>query len=354
MTSSVPTGSLGPSRRDEISERGTSIPRGAGRLKILVTGASGFVGGSFVARFRDRPELEIHGVGRRTLDRPAYTALDLSRPIDPAALPFRPDVVLHAAARAAPWGTEEEYRRDNVDATRNVIDFCRRVGAPRLVYVSSSSVFYRPGPQLGLTEDSPIGPRFVNRYAATKAAGEAMVREYPGAWLIVRPRAVFGPGDTVLFPRLLDAARSGKLPLFVERGPEAIGDLIYIDTLADYLLQAVTRSELYSAYNLTNAQPVPIQSFLLDLFRRLDLPAPKKKVSVRTAMLAAGLTEAAWRLLRLRGEPPITRFGVGVFAWSKTFDVSRALADLGPPSVSIEEGLEAFVRWQRAQAEGAP
>jgi nucleoside-diphosphate-sugar epimerase len=315
--------------------------------RILVTGASGFVGGRFVARFRDRPDLLLHGVGRRALPDPGYTAVDLSRPFD---LAFEPDVVIHAAARAAPWGTAAEYHRDNVEATRQVIDFCRRSPRrPRLIYVSSSSVFYRPGPQLGLTESSPIGPRFVNRYAASKYEGEQRVREYDGPWLIVRPRAVFGPGDTVLFPRLLAAAKAGRLPLFVgdpQAGP-AIGDLIYIDTLADYLLRAVERPALTGAYNLTNAEPVAIQAFLLDLFARLGLPAPRRRVAIRTALWAAGLTEAAWAFLRLRGEPPITRFGVGVFAWSKTFDVRRALADLGPPSVPIAAGVEAFVRWVR-------
>jgi nucleoside-diphosphate-sugar epimerase len=316
-------------------------------LKILVTGASGFVGGSFLVRFRGRADLTLHGVGRRALADRDYTALDLSRPFE---LPFRPDVVIHGAARASPWGKAAEYHRDNVETTRQVIDFCLRNGLPRLIYMSSSSVFYRQGPQLGLTEESPIGPRFVNRYAETKHAGELQVRDYPGPWLIVRPRAVFGPGDTVLFPRLLAAARSGKLPLFVG-GEPAVGDLIYIDTLTDYLLTAATRADLHGAYNLTNAQPVPIQEFLLDIFAQLGLPAPRRRVSIRAAMLAAGLTEGVWRLLRLRGEPPVTRFGVGVFAWSKTFDVRKAVTDLGPPSVSIADGVEAFVRWQRRQME---
>jgi len=318
-------------------------------LKILVTGASGFVGGSFAARFRDRADLAIHGIGRRPLNDPGYTSCDLSRPFE---VPFRPDVVIHAAARASPWGTAAEYRRDNVETTARVIDFCKRNGLPRLIYVSTSSVFYRPGSQLGLTEESPIGPRFINRYAATKYEGERLVRDYPGAWLIVRPRAVFGPGDTVLFPRILTAARQGRLPLFVGNEP-AVGDLIYIETLTDYLLTAATRADLRGTYNLTNAQAVPIQEFLLAIFARLGLPAPRRRVSIRSAMMAAGLAEAVWRTFRLRGEPPVTRFGVGVFAWSKTFDVRKALADFGPPSVSIEEGVERFIHWQRAQLEKA-
>jgi 2-alkyl-3-oxoalkanoate reductase len=66
-------------------------------------------------------------------------------------------------------------------------------------------------------------------------------------------------------------------------------------------------------------------------------------------MRAARVSEAIYRLLRLPGEPPVTRFGVGVFAWSKTFDVSRAVAAFGPPSVTLESGVDRFVAWQKAQ-----
>jgi nucleoside-diphosphate-sugar epimerase len=129
-----------------------------------------------------------------------------------------------------------------------------------------------------------------------------------------------------------------------------VGDLIYIDTLCDYLHAAVNNSEVSGrALNLTNNQPVAIWPFLLDVFERLGLPRPTRRVSLRSAMLGARVSEGLYRLLRLPGEPPITRFGVGVFAWSKTFDVSRALATFGPPSVSLEEGVERFVAWQRQQ-----
>lgn len=316
-------------------------------MKILVTGASGFVGGAYVRRVRGRDGLIVHGVGRRRLDDRDYTAVDLTRPFD---LEFEPDVVLHAAARSSPWGTRADYQRQNVDATRHVIDYCQRHGSPRLVYVSSSSVFYRDGHQIGMTENFPIGPRFVNDYAATKYEGERLVRAYRGEWAIVRPRAVFGPGDTVLFPRILAAARRGRLPIIDNGGAPAIGDLIFIDTLSDYLHAAVTSPHAVGrALNLTNNQPVAILPFLLDVFDRLGLPRPTRRVSLRSAMIAARASEAVYRLLRLRGEPPVTRFGVGVFAWSKTFDVSRTLEAFGPPSVTLEQGVELFVAWQRAE-----
>lgn len=316
---------------------------------LLVTGASGFVGSSFMRRFAARQDLSLHGIGRR-LDaglpsQVVYHPLDLSQPFD---LPLCPDVVIHAAARAAPWGTRAEFERQNIDATRHVIEFCRTHGKPRLIYLSSSSVFYQNRHQTNLHEDSPIGPEFVNLYAETKYAGELLVKEYEGEKTILRPRAVFGPGDTVLFPRILRAAREGKLPVFQTTTP-AVGDLIYIDTLCDYIMRTCEAEKLAPAYNLTNAEPVRITDFLLKVLRELNLPEPKRSISINTAWMAAGIIEQAYRLLRLRGEPPVTRFGVSVFAYSKTFNPSRTISDLGLPSVSVSEGLRRFIAWQKDQ-----
>ncbi|NYZ61490.1 NAD-dependent epimerase/dehydratase family protein [Luteimonas deserti] len=315
-------------------------------MRILVTGASGFVGGAFLRRHAGEKDLQLIGTGRRASDLDDYIRCDLSRPFD---LPVRPDVVIHAAARSSPWGTRAEYSAQNVDATRHVIEFCRRNGSPRLVYLSSSSVFYREAHQYDLREDSVVGPRFVNTYAETKYAGEQLVRDYPGEHVIVRPRAVFGVGDTVLFPRILEAARRGALPLFTGQDRPVVGDLIQIDTLSDYLLRVATMAAPAESYNLTNAQPVDIQTLLLDVLGRLDLPAPTRRVPIGAALRMATIAEWLWRSLRLRGEPPLTRFGVGVFAYSKTFDPARMLADLGPPSVSIATGIDDFVAWQQAQ-----
>ena len=314
-------------------------------MKLLVTGASGFVGRKLLERAQGAGGWEVFGVGRRPLNQRDYASVDLSRPF---GFPFTPEVVVHAAARSSPWGTRAEFNRHNVEATRRVIEFCEQRGRPKLIYISSSSVFYRPEHQFDLTEASPIGPEFVNTYAETKFAGEQLVRGYAGAWTILRPRAVFGPGDTVLFPRILAAARRGRLPLLVADGRPAVGDLIYIDSLTDYILRAARIPSAVGEFNLTNAQPVPILDFLLGVFDQLGIARPTRRVPVARAMRFAAATEAIYRVLPFLGEPPITRFGVSVFAWSKTFDVRKSLAALGPPSVSISEGVESFVRWRRA------
>jgi len=319
-------------------------------MKILITGASGFIGRSFMRQFANRPDIELHGVARRPMDLPNYTRADLSRPFE---IPFTPDVVIHGAALSSPWGTRAQFKQHNVDATKSIIRFCEKNGTPKLIYLSSSSVFYRHEHQFNITEDSPIGPSFVNEYASTKYQGEQLVHQYQGDWAILRPRAVFGPGDTVLFPRILTAARKGKLPLFVTDGPEAMGDLIYIDVLCDYMLAAATNQSVRGDFNLTHQHPVPIQAFLLDVLKRLNLPLPTRTVKVSRAMFAAAVMETLWRWLRLSGEPPITRFGVSVFTWSKTFDVTRMVSAMGPPKIGLMEGVERFVHWHQSQ-QGIP
>jgi nucleoside-diphosphate-sugar epimerase len=234
-------------------------------------------------------------------------------------------------------------------ATRHVVDFCERQTVKKLVYVSSSSVFYREGDQLGLTEESPIGPDFVNHYARTKHEGETVARDFSGSCVILRPRAVFGPRDTVLFPRLLRAAREGKMLAISRPGEPAVGDLIYIDSLSGYLLRAALDPAATGEFNLTNHHPIEIQAFIAEIFRRLGLPPVKRSIPRDKAMRVASVIEGFYKIVLPWKEPPITRFGVGVLGFSKTFEVSKSLRVLGPPGVSLEEGLERFLAWQLAE-----
>lgn len=317
-------------------------------MRVLVTGASGFVGRSVCAALR-RMGCEVLGTGRRPVEGDDYVRQDLARPWDERLVRFlgRADAVLHAAARSSPWGTRRQFAQANVEATRQVIAMCREQGQPRLVFVSSSSVYYRPCDQLGIREEDPIAGHPVNRYAATKQAGEKLVRDYPGAWVIVRPRAVYGPGDTVLFPRILKAARAGRLPLLVRPGAPVVGDLIFIDNLVHCLCQALADPNITGEFNLTDNQPVAIQEFLGQVFDRLSIARPVKQVPVAVAFRVARVMEAFYGVALPWLEPPITRFGVHVFAYSKTFDVRRMLEAFGPPPVSTDEGIIRFVEWVR-------
>lgn len=310
-------------------------------MKILITGASGFVGSSFMSAYEN--EHEIYGIGRRVLKKKNYYSFDLRKPID---WDITPDVVIHCAAKSSPWGSYDEFYEQNVVSTQNVIDFCKRKGVKKLVYISSSSVFYKNADQFKITNETVIGPDFVNDYAKTKYMGEELVKEQFPNHVILRPRAVYGQGDTVLFPRILTAARKGKLPQII--GKEVIGDLVYIDNLIHYMLQACVQ-DITGEFNLTDGQPVEIYSFLKTILNKLDINVQFKPVSIGKAMFFAGLIENVYRILPIKSEPPITKFGVGVFSYSKTFDVSDTQKVLGLPPYTTEQGVERFVKWQKEQ-----
>lgn len=316
-------------------------------MRILVTGSNGFIGARIVADALARG-WEVVGLGRAARSATpvtAYVRHDLSRPLPSDAIPGPIDAVVHCAALAAPWAPPGAFVAANVDGTAAIVRWAAEHGAPHLVYVSSSSVHYRDEDQLGLTESSPIPPddEQINVYSRTKRIGERIVERYPGPWTVLRPRAVFGPGDTVLLPRIIEAARRGVLPVLEPAGgPRVRCDVTYVDTVAHYVTQAVA-ANARGAYVLTNAEPVDLYPFLLGILGRLGVEPRLRRVPVGVARGLAGAAERVSALLLDYREPPVTRFGVSVLARSKTFDVSRTRTDLGDPAVSLDDGVRRLV-----------
>ena len=318
-------------------------------MRALVTGTSGFVGGALGGYLRRRG-WHVTGVSRRPA-RPG--AVDVSLPHDlsrsPPPVRDAPDVVVHAAALSSPWGPPAAFERANVAGTRHVLDLARRHPGTHLVLISSSSVLYREGDQLGVREDEPPPPRAVNAYAQTKLRAEELVRGHTGPWTILRPRAVYGVGDTVLFPRLARAARLRLLPHLTRAdGVEPVGDLVSIDNLVRLAARAI-EGRATGTLHLTDGAPVPIRAFVDDALAGVGLPGASFRVGVPAAMRLAGVLEG---LSRRTGwwEPPLTRYGVSVFARSKTFDTARAVAALGAPDVPTDVALRRFTAWWRAGA----
>src|SRR5688572_24655284 len=121
--------------------------------RVLITGVSGFVGGALGAHLRSLGGYHVTGVSRgkpREGAVDAFRTLDLTQPV-PAHL-GRFDAIVHAAALSAPWGAPAAFQAQNVDGTRHMLDFARACGADKFVFISSSSVYYRHGDQLGITE----------------------------------------------------------------------------------------------------------------------------------------------------------------------------------------------------------
>jgi nucleoside-diphosphate-sugar epimerase len=168
----------------------------------------------------------------------------------------------------------------------------------------------------------------------------------------LRPRALFGPGDTTLLPRLIRANGGRGFPLIGEGDP--LMDITSVHNVVDALLLAAEAPASISGrkFNITNGEPWPRSRLLATLFGELGLPFRSRPISYDRAQQLAGILEFVSRSFTFgRWEPPLTRYTVGVLAKVQTLDISEARRLLGyRPRVSISDGMREFAVWWKAGA----
>lgn len=321
-------------------------------MKILVTGGGGFLGqalcrglvrrGHDVTSFNRGHYPVLDALGVRQLrgdlaDRDAVLTAGAGI-----------DAVFHNAAKAGAWGSYDSYHRANVVGTDNVIAACRAHGIGRLVYTSSPSVTHRANhPVAGGTADNvPYGEDFKAPYAATKTIAEKAVLAANDAGLAtvaLRPRLIWGPGDNQLLPRLVERAKAGRLR-FVGDGNNLI-DTTYIANAVQAHFDAFDHLAPEAAcagraYFISNGEPKPVREVVNSLLHAAGAPEVDKTIPFRAAYVAGAACEVLWRVLPLRGEPPMTRFLAEQLSTTHWYDMAPATRDFGyVPQVTIEEGL---------------
>ncbi|MEK0315620.1 NAD-dependent epimerase/dehydratase family protein [Cohnella sp. 56] len=323
----------------------------------LVTGATGALGRA-VARRLAEAGWAVTGVGRNVeagsrleASGIAFRRIDIGRqPEEIADACAQQDYVIHCAALSSPWGRYRDFEEANVLGTAHVAAGCLRHGVRRLVHVSTPSVYFDYSDRLLVPETAPLPRRPVNAYAATKLLAEGVVRDAGRRGLdaiILRPRAIFGPEDGALFPRLMRVNERRGIPLV--RSGAAMLDLTYADNVVDALVQAclAPADAAGRTFNISNGEPVRLIDLLRRLFGLLELPLRTREVPLKAALAAGSLMERAYRIAPFLGpEPPFTRYTVALLAYSQTLDIGAARRTLGyAPRVSIDEGLRRFAAW---------
>jgi 2-alkyl-3-oxoalkanoate reductase len=209
-----------------------------------------------------------------------------------------------------------------------------------LVYISSPSVVFDGLDQVEVTEEIPYPKDFVSHYSETKAIAERGLRAAatPGlSTVFLRPKALFGPGDTSLLPRLIAAARAGRLPQIGD-GTNRV-DLTYVENVAHAIALAL-RSEkaVGGTYTITNGESVVLWDLIRRVLEHVGLSTKLRVVPLPAAMAAAALMEAKAAITGK--EPLLTRYTVQILARTQTYDISAARRDLGyEPIVPLEEGI---------------
>jgi nucleoside-diphosphate-sugar epimerase len=318
-------------------------------MTVLVTGASGFLGSHVLERLA-AIGMPAVGLGRDAgrcdaLQRAGHAVIrhDLSLPFDATLVAqlAKVEKIIHCAALSSPFGRLKDFVAANVAATQNLAGFAKRQDVDRFVHISSPSVCFAFRDQLGLSEDAPL-PEPVNHYARTKRAAEAIVLGAPEIHpVVLRPRGLYGAGDRALLPRLIKAAASRPLPVF--RGGRAAIDLTHVDDVVDAVIAALAApiEAEEQIFNVSGGEMLPIRRVADEACARAGLKPRWRPMPLKPAMLAAGLMEAVAIRLPGRPEPPVTRYGVGLFAYAQSLDLSNAKRVLGwVPKIAFEQGLD--------------
>lgn len=321
-------------------------------MKVLVTGGSGFLGkalcrallaqGDAVTSLQRHhsPELAASGV------RQVLGTLDDADKVREAVTGI--DAVMHNAAKASAWGPWRDFYQTNVVGTQCIIESCRELGIRKLVYTSTPSVVHagRTPVAGGNERDTPYGTRFSAHYPHTKMLAERALlaaNDASLATIALRPRLIWGPGDTQLLPRLVERAHAGRLRLIGDGGNKM--DCTYIDNVVQAHLLALAELRpgavcAGKAYFISNREPRPVRDIVNGLLAAADAPLVKKTLPFPVAYAIGVVCEGIWRIGRLGGEPPMTRFLAEQLSTEHWYDCSQAQRDFGyTPTVSMDEGL---------------
>jgi nucleoside-diphosphate-sugar epimerase len=316
--------------------------------RAFVTGGSGFIGGRLIERLRaegwsvralvrsDRSAEAVRVRGAEPVKGNIADADSIREGAHGCGYAF------HAAAHVGDWGPRKDFVRDNVLGTHNALAGTAAAGVRRFVHVGTEAALLAGQPLVNADESLPLRPDSPSLYPSTKALAEQAVRQAnrPDEFetVVVRPRFVWGPGDTTVLPSLVNAVKSGQFRWI--GGGRHKTSTTHVDNVAHGLFLGATRGAAGAAYFVTDGEPVVFREFVTKLLATQGIEQPQGELPHALARALAAGGEAAWRALPLPGSPPLTRMALWVSSLECTIDISRARAELGyAPVKQIDEGL---------------
>jgi nucleoside-diphosphate-sugar epimerase len=319
-----------------------------GTMRAFVTGGSGFVGGHLIRRLvTDGHEVVALSRSRDAARRVAALGAvsadgDLSDAAAIAAAIDGAEVVFHCAALVGSHIDAALARATNVIGTANVVEASRRAGVRRLIHLSTESVLIDGNELDGVDESLPIPQRgHLSEYARTKAEAELIVLDASDEDLetiAIRPRLVWGPDDQTWLPGLIEKVESGVFR-WVDRGVHP-GSTCHVFNLVEAMILAVDAGTPGQAYFVTDGPSRSFKEFATAYLATAGVD-PGDRSAPGWLMRGAGAAlEFAWRVLPLRGAPPLNRVEAYMVSHPQVFDDTRARRELGyRPVIGFDEGI---------------
>lgn len=322
-------------------------------MNVLLTGSTGFLGFRTLEKLSVNPSITQIIAAGRTIKKTHYVQhpkikYELGDLCDTAyvnRITSGIDCVIHAAALSSPWGQYEDFEKANVASQRNCISAAKQHAVKRFVYISSPSIYFNSKERLDLAETDPLPAKFINSYAATKHKAEIELINSQLSYIILRPRAIIGRGDTVIMPRIIKAFEGGRLKI-IGNGKNIV-DLTSVVNVANAIELSLFANDkaLNQAYNISNDEPVLLWDAIEKMLNRLGYTFPKNKLPYSLVKMVAGCMQLKSRLTDNK-EPVLTTYGVGTLAKSFTMDISKAKNLLHyKPTMNTAEAIEEFATW---------
>jgi dihydroflavonol-4-reductase len=322
--------------------------------KILVTGASGFVG-SAVARKLIEAGFSVRALVRGKSPRAHLAGLDLEffegdlrdrKSVARAIAGMR--YVFHVAADYRLWARDpSEIFASNVEGTRNLMEEAMRAGVERVIYTSSVATIAVRSDGMAADESSPLREdQGIGAYKRSKIAAErlveAMVAERGLAAVIVNPSTPIGPRDVRPTPtgRIIIEAAMGRIPAFIDTGL----NLVHVDDVASGHLAALHHGKIGERYIL-GGQDVLFSQMLRDIAGLVGRRAARVRLPWRALIPVAFVAEAVANVTGR--EPFATLDGVHMAKYRMFFASTKAEQELGYRSRRYTEAIDDAVRWFR-------
>ncbi len=319
-------------------------------MKIAVTGATGTLGKAVMFRLRSLGHSVVGlGMNRAKIEKLRNQKFevkrcDITNLADLTAAIKHCEVVIHCAAYAAPFGKKQRFFHTNVSGTRNVFQAGQKNSCSRIIMISSASIFERMPHSLPHSDATPeLQYRPSHHYGASKYDAELFCQSQPrDSWIGLRPRAVFGPDDQTLIPRLKRFI--GKNTYNTIGDGNGLIDVTCLDNFVDAVCLAIEAPErsLGKFYNISNGDPRTFNSIMKAYTDKLEGVYRQRKLPYLPIFLLAQIANFTASIIPGKPwEPTLTPYALRQITGSLTLDISGAQEALNwQPRKSFEEGME--------------
>lgn len=318
-------------------------------MKIAITGATGGVGSHLIRHLANEGH-EVIAFGRKSNPPPTlktfsqYKQWDLDSVDLPKSLDS--DIFIHTAGYVEFWGNYQQMYKTNVEGTLKALRVAQK--AKHFIYISTASVYNSFKDKKNVEENTQYPKRYANYYAQTKSEAEQVVIKYSSKFekvTIVRPHAIYGPGDRILVPRILASIKKNRA-FIIGRGENHfsvthVGNICYgVSLIINSQKKGLT------IYNLTDKEPLSINYIYQRLFTALELKIQILHLPYFFAKPLASILETTYHMIKSTKSPLLTADMTRQFTQESTLSLGKITAELkyNPPYVD-EDGFRDLKIW---------